>query len=72
MVYGGHPNTVLRTVLCIQLDMDEDIFPVALGVVPIGRLPATSTSEALLTEDELLPTRLNYLRWIALALIMKP
>jgi len=49
--------------------MNEDTFPLAFGaVLHWERVRANASLQvyALLTEDELLPTRLNYLRWIAL------
>ena len=67
-----HPNTILRTVVCTQLDMDEDVFPVAFGAVlhlERARDNKALPVKALLTEDELSPTRLNYIQWIRLASI---
>jgi hypothetical protein len=51
-----------------QLDMDEDIFWLRLAQSSTGRGPG-KRKPALLTEDELPPTRLNYLRQVRLASI---
>lgn len=59
-IWRGHPNTILRTVICTQLDMDEDTFPVAFGAVLHWE---TARTLRLFTEDELLPTRLDYALW---------
>jgi len=73
-IYAGweeHPNTILRTVVCTQLDMNEDTFPLAFGAVLHWERARENESwphKALLTKDELLPTRLNYLRFMGLKL----
>lgn len=66
-IWRGHPNTILRAVVCTQLEMDEDTFPVAFGAVLHWEMARGLRIKALLKEDELLPTRLNHLRWIGLA-----
>jgi hypothetical protein len=64
-VWKGHPNTILRTVVCNQLDMDEEVFPVAFGAVlhwERARYYGSQPVKALLTDDELSPTRLHHVR----------
>ena len=70
-IWEEHPNTILRTVVCTQLDMNEDTFPLAFGAVLHWERARENKSlplRALLTEDELLSTCLNYPRFMGLTL----
>ena len=62
-----HPSHILRAVICRMIPMDEDIFPVAFGLilqVERARPPDSSVSprKGLLSDEDLSPTCMTPMR----------
>jgi len=70
--FKGHPNHILRGVVCRMVLMDEEVFPVAFGLVLQSERarpsdPSVPPRKSLLSDEDLsatcvTPTRLKELR----------